>query len=102
MHEASQGQTKLFIQLIDFLSIRRRPPVDKFFNRFLEIKPTHRQRLSEHYENEAWLSTSDTELREHLVSADAPGCVRVLGWVPPGFVQHFQRPCKSRTHPAPA
>ena len=70
VHEASQGQTKLFIQLIDFLSIRRRPPADKFFNRFLEIKLTHRQRMSKHYEDESWLSASDAMLREHLVNAD--------------------------------
>src|ERR1051325_1332523 len=40
--EASQGETLLFIQLIDFLSIRRRPPRDKFFARFLAITDAHR------------------------------------------------------------
>jgi 2,4-dienoyl-CoA reductase-like NADH-dependent reductase (Old Yellow Enzyme family) len=40
--EASQGETLLFIQLIDFLSIRRRPPRDKYFGRFLTITDHHR------------------------------------------------------------
>src|SRR5512139_6559 len=37
VHDASQGETLLFIQLIDFLQIRRRPPRDKYFGRFLEL-----------------------------------------------------------------
>jgi 2,4-dienoyl-CoA reductase-like NADH-dependent reductase (Old Yellow Enzyme family) len=42
VRDASQGETLLFIQLIDFLSIRRRPPRDKFFARFLAITDGHR------------------------------------------------------------
>ncbi|MEC8112748.1 MAG: NADH:flavin oxidoreductase, partial [Pseudomonadota bacterium] len=37
VREASDGQTRLLIQLIDFLTIRRRPQPDAFFNRFLEV-----------------------------------------------------------------
>jgi 2,4-dienoyl-CoA reductase-like NADH-dependent reductase (Old Yellow Enzyme family) len=43
--KASDGQTRLFIQLIDFLSIRRRPEREKFLGRYLEITSSHRQRL---------------------------------------------------------
>ena len=43
--EASHGETLLFIQLIDFLSIRRRPPRDKFFARFLVVEDRHREAL---------------------------------------------------------
>src|SRR5678809_1163462 len=46
VREASQGETLLFIQLIDFLSIRRRPPRDKFFARFLAVTPRHREALA--------------------------------------------------------
>jgi 2,4-dienoyl-CoA reductase-like NADH-dependent reductase (Old Yellow Enzyme family) len=42
VRESSQGETLLFIQLIDFLSIRRRPPRDKYFGRFLTITDHHR------------------------------------------------------------
>src|SRR4051812_46030133 len=38
----SGGETRLFIQLIDFLAIRRRPEPQKFFERFLAITPRHR------------------------------------------------------------
>src|SRR5688572_26249178 len=42
VREASEGQTRLLIQLIDFLRIRRRPEPDKFFARFLELNDRHR------------------------------------------------------------
>ncbi len=45
VREASGGETLLFIQIIDFLSIRRRPPRDKFLGRFLTITGAHREAL---------------------------------------------------------
>ena len=45
VHEASGGETLLFIQLIDFLAIRRRPPRDKYLARFLAITERHREAL---------------------------------------------------------
>jgi 2,4-dienoyl-CoA reductase-like NADH-dependent reductase (Old Yellow Enzyme family) len=45
VRRASGGETKLFIQIIDFLSIRRRPAPQKFFERFLSVTPRHRQLL---------------------------------------------------------
>jgi 2,4-dienoyl-CoA reductase-like NADH-dependent reductase (Old Yellow Enzyme family) len=39
----SLGQTKLFIQIIDFLAIRRRPDPSKYFARFLDMTPDHRR-----------------------------------------------------------
>jgi len=39
---ASGGHTRLFIQLIDFLSIRRRPQPSRYFSQFLTITPQHR------------------------------------------------------------
>lgn len=41
----SDGQTKLLIQLIDFLAVRRRPEPEKFFDRFLTITDAHRDAL---------------------------------------------------------
>src|SRR5271156_6053680 len=40
---ASGGRTRLFIQLIDFLAIRRRPQPSKYFARFLRITESHRR-----------------------------------------------------------
>jgi len=42
VREASEGETKLFIQIIDFLRINRRPPAEKYFDRFLQITDEHR------------------------------------------------------------
>src|SRR3954452_4264496 len=42
----SAGQTRLFIQLIDFLAIRRRPDKDRFLKEFLVITGAHRSALS--------------------------------------------------------
>jgi len=43
----SKGKTRLFIQLIDFLPIKRRPLREKFIQRFLEITPEHYTRMEE-------------------------------------------------------
>jgi dimethylglycine catabolism A len=43
VRQASGGETRLFIQIIDFLSIRRRPEPSKFLDRFLKITNRHRE-----------------------------------------------------------
>jgi dimethylglycine catabolism A len=45
VRRASDGETRLYIQLIDFLSVRRRPEPRKFFERFLIVTPAHRRAL---------------------------------------------------------
>ncbi len=63
VRERSQGHTRLFIQLIDFLRIRRRPTRDKYFGRFLEIRPEHRARLG--IEDDDALRAELTRLEDH-------------------------------------
>ena len=46
VREASDGETRVFIQLIDFLTVRRRPAPEKFFANYLDITPAHRRLLS--------------------------------------------------------
>ncbi len=46
VREASDGQTRLLIQIIDFLNIRRRPDPHKFLQRFLKITDDHRAALA--------------------------------------------------------
>ncbi len=41
VHERSGGQTRLLIQVIDFLGIKRRPEKAKFLERFLQVTPEH-------------------------------------------------------------
>ena len=43
VRRASGGRTRLFIQIIDFLAIRRRPEPAKFFERFLQVTDAHRR-----------------------------------------------------------
>jgi 2,4-dienoyl-CoA reductase-like NADH-dependent reductase (Old Yellow Enzyme family) len=59
VHRASHGQTKLFIQLIDFLSIRRRPEPKKYFERFLTIRDVHRSIIG----GEDW---TEEKVRDYL------------------------------------
>jgi 2,4-dienoyl-CoA reductase-like NADH-dependent reductase (Old Yellow Enzyme family) len=42
VREASGGRTRLFIQIIDFLRIRRRPAPERYFREFLSITDRHR------------------------------------------------------------
>jgi len=46
VHQASHGETRLFIQLIDFLAIRRRPERSRYLNEFLAITDAHRAALN--------------------------------------------------------
>src|SRR6185436_6133425 len=43
----SGGHTRLFIQIIDFLAVKRRPPKEKYFARFFKLKQHHREALAE-------------------------------------------------------
>jgi 2,4-dienoyl-CoA reductase-like NADH-dependent reductase (Old Yellow Enzyme family) len=74
--EASHGETLLFIQLIDFLSIRRRPPRDKYFSRFLQLTEKHREALFA-LRGET-LPDSDVELRDRLSKLKDDELRRVL------------------------
>ncbi len=49
---ASAGHTRLFIQLIDFLTIRRRPPPEKYFGRHLVVTDRHRALLRDRAEGD--------------------------------------------------
>lgn len=65
----SEGHTRLFIQLIDFLAVRRRPEPEKFFLRHLEIDAALRARLAEAAGDMMWMDATDTEIREHLLGS---------------------------------
>jgi 2,4-dienoyl-CoA reductase-like NADH-dependent reductase (Old Yellow Enzyme family) len=56
---ASDGRTKLLVQIIDFLAIRRRPDPRKYFDRFLTITDSHRRAV-------AGESLPEAEVRERL------------------------------------
>ncbi len=69
VREASQGQTKLLIQIIDFLSVRRRPEKGKYFERFLRVTSRHRAVLSEVSGDPRWNGADEMEVRSFLASS---------------------------------
>src|SRR5215217_29370 len=69
VREASEGQTLLFIQIIDFLAVKRRAEKSKYFQRFLEVDEHHRGALAEITDDKRWLTASENALREFLLSA---------------------------------
>src|SRR5437016_11458317 len=71
VREASEGHTKLFIQIIDFLAVKRRPEPEKFFQRFLKITDRHRKAMADLTLDHSWLRADDTQIR--LALRDAPG-----------------------------
>lgn len=69
----SGGHTRLFIQLIDFLSIRRRPDREKFLQRFLVVTQRHHQALgvaSEAEVRKQLQAMSEAELQAVLSSSE--------------------------------
>ena len=70
VREASDGQTKLFIQIIDFLAVKRRPDPHKYFQRFLEITNQHRERLAEVTGYSNWINADEANAREFLQGAE--------------------------------
>jgi dimethylglycine catabolism A len=75
VRRASDGETKLLIQIIDFLNIRRRPARDKYFERFLKITRRHEEFLRMPAGDEAAVrarlsSLSETELEQALTARE--------------------------------
>jgi 2,4-dienoyl-CoA reductase-like NADH-dependent reductase (Old Yellow Enzyme family) len=67
--EASDGHSKLFIQTIDFLSVKRRPEREKYFARFLKLSDRHRRALAEISDDNRWLNAAEIEVRNYLDAA---------------------------------
>jgi 2,4-dienoyl-CoA reductase-like NADH-dependent reductase (Old Yellow Enzyme family) len=75
VRRASEGHTQLYIQIIDFLAMRRRPNHEKFIKHFLEITRRHRQileaeELTEGEIRKLLLSLSEDELKTVLTERE--------------------------------
>jgi dimethylglycine catabolism A len=66
----SRGETRLFVQLIDFLTIRRRPDPENFFTRFLVLTDRHRAAIG--------AGCDDAEIRARLAAMPADALAGVL------------------------
>ena len=71
IREASGGRTRALIQLIDFLTVRRRLPREVYLARFLRVTETHRLRLGMDGAEEA-------AVRERLLGLDEAALFDVL------------------------
>lgn len=80
---ASDGRTRLFIQLIDFLAIRRRPTRERYLGEFLRLRDGHLAALRELSDDPAALPSSLADavaaaVRARLASLDDAQLARVL------------------------
>jgi 2,4-dienoyl-CoA reductase-like NADH-dependent reductase (Old Yellow Enzyme family) len=71
VRDASAGETKLFIQIIDFLAIRRRPDPQKFLQHFLSVTDAHRRALGDE-------GLSDDAVRRRLMTMQHSELANVL------------------------
>lgn len=71
VREASQGETRVFIQIIDFLGIRRRPDPHTFLRRHLPLTDRHRAALKLE-------GAADDVVREALVALEADALADLL------------------------
>jgi 2,4-dienoyl-CoA reductase-like NADH-dependent reductase (Old Yellow Enzyme family) len=78
VRRASDGRTRLFIQIIDFLSVRRRPDPAKYFARFLELTDRHRRALASATEDERWIDADDARVRSFLAASSVDLMEKVL------------------------
>ena len=70
VHQRSGGRTRLFIQVIDFLRIRKRPQKERYLGSFLEVTDAHRANLAEQLGDDAWREASEGEVRRKLAALD--------------------------------
>jgi 2,4-dienoyl-CoA reductase-like NADH-dependent reductase (Old Yellow Enzyme family) len=70
VRERSQGRTRLFIQVIDFLRVNRRPEPATFFGRYLAVSHDLRERLVAALGEARWREAPDRDVRARLATAD--------------------------------
>ena len=74
VRDASGGETRLFIQIIDFLRINRRPPAEKYFQRFLQVTDAHREYFHNEYTDDEirakFSELNDEALREAITDRE--------------------------------
>jgi 2,4-dienoyl-CoA reductase-like NADH-dependent reductase (Old Yellow Enzyme family) len=65
----SEGHTRLFLQAIDFVAVRRRPEPATYFGRHLAISDRLRARVADATGDARWAKAPEAELRAYLVTA---------------------------------
>jgi hypothetical protein len=78
VRQSSGGETRLFLQVIDFLSIRRRPPPETYFARYLVITEALRSRMAAVLGEPGWRTGPESDLRARLSGATADQWTAIL------------------------
>ena len=78
VREESEGQTRFLIQIIDFLAVRRRPPPEKFFARYLKLSDRHRVALATLHDDDHWRGADEADVRTHLATLSVADWEAVL------------------------
>jgi len=68
VRERSSGRTRVFLQVLDFLTIRRRPEKARFFARFLAVTERHVAAVRERFGDAA--AADDASVRAQLGACD--------------------------------
>jgi len=67
---ASGGETLLFIQIIDFLAVKRRPEKTKYVQKFLRVTDEHREALAAVSGLSSWRNADEARVRSFLETAE--------------------------------
>ncbi len=78
VREGSGGKTLFLLQILDFLAVRRRPDPARYFGRYLEVAPAHRERLATHTSDPAWGEAPEPAVRAALLEAGPQAWPRLL------------------------
>jgi 2,4-dienoyl-CoA reductase-like NADH-dependent reductase (Old Yellow Enzyme family) len=78
VHRTSKGHTRFFIQIIDFLTIRRRVEKEKYFQRFFTATADHRDRLARLTGEPQWVATAAPAVTEKLLTLSEAELAEVL------------------------
>jgi 2,4-dienoyl-CoA reductase-like NADH-dependent reductase (Old Yellow Enzyme family) len=76
VRQNSDGETRLLIQILDFLTIKRRPEKRRFFDRYLELTARHRDALGAR--DASFRTADESALRGHLAALDDADLATIL------------------------
>ncbi len=93
VRERSDGATCLLIQILDFLAVRRRPEPRAYFERFLTIRPAHREALAAATGDGAWADAPEAAVRGRLATLDDEALRRILS---PREIEDLRRGYRER------
>jgi 2,4-dienoyl-CoA reductase-like NADH-dependent reductase (Old Yellow Enzyme family) len=80
VRQKSQGHTRLFIQIIDFLRVNRRPEKEKYFDRFFRLNDQHRNHLIASTGDSKWREADESAVRDFLKTAPDDLLERILDY----------------------